>query len=247
MKNYNYSIILISSSLLALAVIFYFLPYIYQYEFHFFNFKLSYILSYLFCFIIFTPLTLLTIKHFYKRAIQQNLDKYRYRKTIKILNYLFFTVFILFLALYFRVGISRPIFHTTDYFLIKMNEMIGKKAIKEFRLQLTYRSNSTFKKSINIGSARNPSYIIDPVKYKLFINLYDGKNYYPLKIYCLINNQKISPPKKPIYLSGYYSKLGFSADQNQHLSHHFTDGKNHSISHLNLNTCEFIYQQTLNQ
>ena len=247
MKIYNNPIILISLSLLALTLIFYFLPHSYLYEFHFFNFKLSYILGYLLCFIIFTPLTLLTIRYFYKRDIQQNLDKYRYHKTLKILNYLFFIIFIVFLAIYFIVGISRPIFHTTDYFLIKINEMIGKKAIKEFRLQLIYRSNSTFKKNINLGSARNPSYIIDPAKYKFFISLYDDKNYYPLKIYCLVNDQKYFPQQKTIFLSGYYSKLGFSADQNQHLSHHFTDGENHSISHLNLNTCEFIYQQTLNQ
>ncbi|MFW2079125.1 hypothetical protein ACG94X_15715 [Acinetobacter sp. ULE_I010] len=243
MKNNRKKIIpIIIISIILAILIFYITPLGNQYEFTFFHITLSRTLSYVLCIIILAPLALIIIDSFYARDIEQQRHTFRYRKTKKMLTYLIFIFMMLLLIAYFSIGLSRIVLYTNNYMLIKSNELIGEKAIEEFIMEFRTELNPTFNQKINIGSVKNTRYIIDPTPYKLSITLHDDKHNYPLKEYCFKGNEPPLLQQKSIYISGYYSFMGFSANQNQHLSDHFTNNKGERISHLNLNICEFIYR-----
>lgn len=244
MKTKNSKIIPIIISILIAAFIFYLTPLGDQYEFSFFHTTLSRALNIILCIAILIPIIFILINSLYTQDIGQQRETFRYRKGKKISAYLVFILLSLFLILYLSVALSRIVLSMNNYMWIKSNEMIGKKVHKEFAIELKTALNTTFNKEINVGYERYPRYIIDPVKYKLFIILHDDQYHYPLKEYCsTVNGMPVLRPQR-IYISGYYSFMGFSADQNQHLSEYFTDDRGKSISSSSLNTCKFIYDQT---
>lgn len=170
MKNNRKKIIpIIIISIILAILIFYITPLGNQYEFTFFHITLSRTLSYVLCIIILAPLALIIIDSFYARDIEQQRHTFRYRKTKKMLTYLIFIFMMLLLIAYFSIGLSRIVLYTNNYMLIKSNELIGEKAIKEFIMEFRTELNPTFNQKINIGSVKNTRYIIDPTPYK-FIN-----------------------------------------------------------------------------
>ena len=244
MKKKNSKIIPILISILIAAFIFYFTPLGDQYEFTFFHTTLCRTLNTILCIAILIPIIFTLINSLYTQDIEQQRETLRYRKGKKIFAYLVFILLSLVLTLYLSVALSRIVLSMNNYMWIKSNEMIGKKVQKEFAIELRTTLNTTFHKEINVGSEKYTRYIIDPVKYKLFITLHDDQYHYPLKEYCsTVNSVPVLRPQR-IYISGYYSFMGFSADQNQHLSEYFTDDGGKSIYSSSLNTCKFIYDRT---
>lgn len=237
-KTYFYAVFYIILSL----IIFYFgWKLENQYELPFFNPLLVSSIAYGLAITFLTPIFLVIINQFYVREIEENRKKFRYKKINKFMNYFIFILLTGF-VLFFVWRLFFPQFITLSNFaLIKINEVIGKPVIKEFLFNGTVQANPTHQQKINIGSHKHSIYVIDTVTHKINFTLSDNKREYSLKQYCLTQNLNLNIQKYKIQIEGYNSFLGFSAQQNQHLSNHVSAQQNINLDLNTLNSCELIY------
>ena len=169
-------------------------------------------------------------------------NKYRYKPKLKYLNIAILYLLSTITALILCIFMSHIFFKFTDVFSQKISNIFGTKYTSNILITTKYIKNPDYNQKINLGTNKNPIYILDPSPIKFEFTLQHANQHYVLDKYCILNADDLVIPSK-IQLQGKQSLLGFSCGSNCYLAQHFHRKNGQPLKRDEFSTCEYIYDK----